>query len=131
MSLKRVLQSDSLSSSASLQIKLAEHSKHSESSSSSLLHDTSGPSVDRPFTGIVCGPLLVSYSIMFIHDLFYIPYMTLFYLLFIKSNNYSNQIKGGERGKPEYLGKGERKMKQESGTMVQWPLLKAGSPWDA
>ena len=67
--LKRVLQSDSLSSSASLQIKLAEHSKCSESSSSSLLHHTSGPSVDCQFTGSVCGPLLVCYFSMVIQDL--------------------------------------------------------------
>ena len=67
--LKRVLQSDSLSSSASLQIKLAEHSKHSESSRSSLLHHTSGPSIDGQSSGSVCGPLLVSYFIMVMHDL--------------------------------------------------------------
>ena len=38
----------------------------------------------------------------------------------------SNQIKGEERGKPEYLRKGERRLKEVCSTRVQWPLLEAG-----
>ncbi|XP_068718257.1 C2 domain-containing protein 3-like isoform X2 [Montipora capricornis] len=62
--MRRVLQSDSLSSSASLQIKHSLNSKYSEPGDSSSFHHTSGPLDDNQYTSGVYGPLLVRLELM-------------------------------------------------------------------